>query len=74
MDNGGAGAIARIVVEAWMHKRFISFTNRYVGPRERLFHPERSGNWDYIWTILNAFGLFVAIVTAGMLAWIVGIF
>ena len=27
----------------------------------------------YIWTILKAFTLFVALVTVGMLAWIVGI-
>ncbi len=27
----------------------------------------------YIWTILKAFTLFVALVTVGMMAWILGI-
>ncbi len=53
---------------------------RHVGKRERLFNPEewpidrdRDANWDYVWTILGAFGIFVGIVTAGMFAWILGI-
>ena len=51
--------------------------------REKLFNPEGSdwpeddndhgANWDYVLTILGSFGLFVLLVTVGMLAWILGI-
>jgi len=48
-----------------------------------LFNPEspdwpeedddHGANWDYVLTILGAFGLFILLVTVGMLAWILGI-
>ena len=32
-----------------------------------------TGRFDYIWTILKAFSLFVLVWTVGMLAWVIGI-
>jgi hypothetical protein len=45
------------------------------------FNPERSdwsedddgANWEYVLTVLYAFGTFVMLVTVGMMAWILGI-
>ncbi len=56
------------------------FTNRSVGRREKLYNPEEwpmdrdhDAGWDYLWTILLAFGTVVAFVVVGMMAWIIGI-
>lgn len=51
------------------------------GSRFDRFNPEDSSwpkdddgaNWDYVLTILGAFGLFILLFTVGMMAWILGI-
>jgi hypothetical protein len=58
--------------------------NRSGGSREDFMHgsslnrfnskdDDRGANWEYVLTVVYAFGTFVMLVTVGMMAWILGI-